>query len=84
MMASAPGSYDDRSPLMGSSPARGAISSASSRPRLGPSTGSEPEPSKVLKARTISVVSAPDDDDLNLVKLFFFDRHRKCVKNNTK
>ena len=76
-MASAPGSYDDRSPLMGSSPARGAMSSASARPRPGPSTGAEPEPSKVLKARTISVVSAQDDDDLNLVKVSFFCQQLK-------
>ena len=64
MMASAPGSYDDRSPLLGSSPARGTtITSAASRPR--PEV--ESEPSKALRTRTVSVVSAQDDDDLNLV-----------------
>ena len=56
-------------------PARGALASASSRPRPGTSvsstTGPESEPSKLLRARTVSVVSAQDDDDLQLV-LFFF------------
>ncbi len=65
MMASASSSYDDRAPLMGSSPARGAtLTSAASRQR--PEV--EPEPSKSARLRTVSVISSvPDEDDLNLV-----------------
>jgi hypothetical protein len=65
MMASASSSYDDRAPLMGSSPARGAtLTSAASRQR--PEV--EPEPSKSPRLRTVSVISSvPDEDDLNLV-----------------
>ena len=62
-------SHDDLSPLLGSSPARGAMSSAASRPR--PSTSSEAEPSKTLRARTVSVTSMQDEDDLGLVCLNF-------------
>jgi len=70
-MASAPGSYDDRSPLMGSSPARGTtMTSAASRPR----PEIESEPSRSLRTRTVSVVSAPDDDDLNLVRKLVLKR----------
>ena len=64
MMASASSSYDDRLPLLGSSPSRGAsLTSAPSRPIL--------EVESVRRPRTVSVVSAaiPDEDDLNLVSL---------------
>lgn len=63
-------SYDEHSPLLGTSPARGATTRPT-RSRKAPSTLSNPDmevdTQKVLRKRTLSVTSAAEDEDLNLV-----------------
>lgn len=62
------GSYDDRSPLLGSSPARGATATRPAAIKPRPSRAStDSDPGKVLRKRTVSITSIPEEDDLNLV-----------------